>query len=53
MIWHFGPSDTEGYVIPSLELEDSGQNKSNLVEVEESKTVAVEVSSYEFHSPLQ
>ncbi|XP_015083034.1 uncharacterized protein LOC107026547 [Solanum pennellii] len=34
--------DTEGYVIPSLELEDSGQNSSNLVEVEESKTVAAE-----------
>ncbi|XP_004244072.1 uncharacterized protein [Solanum lycopersicum] len=34
--------DTEGYVIPSLELEDSGQNNSNLVEVEESKTVAAE-----------
>lgn len=45
MFWHFGPSDTEGYVIPSLELEDSGQNNGNFVEVEESKTVAAEVSS--------
>ncbi|XP_055824537.1 uncharacterized protein LOC129893070 [Solanum dulcamara] len=34
--------DTEGYVIPSLELEDSGQNNGNFVEVEESKTVAAE-----------
>lgn len=50
MIWHFEPSDTEGYVIPSLELEDSGQNNSNLVEVEESKTVAAEVSSLAFQS---
>ncbi|XP_016508788.1 uncharacterized protein LOC107826336 [Nicotiana tabacum] len=31
--------DTEGYVIPSLELEDPGQNStSNFVEVEESRT---------------
>ncbi|MCD7466764.1 hypothetical protein HAX54_003769 [Datura stramonium] len=34
--------DTEGYVIPSLELEDPGRNNSNFVEVEESKTSAAE-----------
>ncbi|KAJ8532513.1 hypothetical protein K7X08_012436 [Anisodus acutangulus] len=34
--------DIEGYVIPSLELEDPGQNNSNIVEVEESKSSSAE-----------
>ncbi|CAN4102624.1 unnamed protein product [Withania somnifera] len=38
--------DTEGYVIPSLELEDPGQNNSSFVEVEESKTSVAEENIY-------
>ncbi|KAF3614181.1 putative cysteine synthase 2-like [Capsicum annuum] len=40
---HIEVDYTEGYVIPSLELEGSGEkNNSNFVEVEESKTSATE-----------
>ncbi|OIT00529.1 PREDICTED: uncharacterized protein LOC109229021 [Nicotiana attenuata] len=40
--------DTEGYVIPSLELEDPGQNStSNFVEVEESTTTPAESTKEE------
>ena len=35
--------DTDGFVIPSLEIEDTDQNKTDIPKVEDTKLIEVEV----------
>ncbi|XP_042037308.1 uncharacterized protein LOC121783330 isoform X2 [Salvia splendens] len=41
--------DTDGFVIPSLEIEDTDQNKTDIPKVEDTKLIKVEAAKEEEH----